>query len=86
MVIPFTAIVDVTEQQEAHQVVGQEKHLATKIRSTAAGIGIFGRFSNFDKCRSEVARDVMAALAAPCVSMNIRSTFREYGANSGRIS
>ena len=37
---------------------GQAKRRATKMRPNAIVGGIFGRFSNLDKCRSEVAGDV----------------------------
>ena len=47
----------------AHQLVVQAKSHATKIRPKAVGGGIFGRILNFDKCRSEVAGDVISAVA-----------------------
>ena len=37
---------------------------SAEVRLKAAGCGIFfGRFSNFDKCRSEVAGDVISDVA-----------------------
>ena len=45
------------------QLVGQAKRCGTKIQPKAVGVGIFGRFSNFGKCRSEVAGDVISGLA-----------------------
>ena len=48
------------------QLLGQTKRSATKIRPKAAKGGIYGRFlvfSNFDKCRLEVARDVISDVA-----------------------
>ena len=51
------------EEQEAHQLMGQAKRRATQIRPRAVGGDIFGRFSNFDKCRQEVAGDVVSGLA-----------------------
>ena len=63
----------------------QAKRRATKIRPKAIGSGIFGRFPNFDKCRSEVAGDVMSGVAVHYVGMDVRSTFGESGLNSGRI-
>ena len=50
----------ITNQQEAHQLVVQAKRCATQIRPKAVGGGIFGHFSNFDKCRLEVAGDVIS--------------------------
>ena len=47
-------------KQDAHQLVGQAKRRTTKIRPKAVGCGIFGRFSSFDKCRLEVAGDVVS--------------------------
>ena len=39
---------------------GQAKHRAMQILPKAVGGGIFYRFSNFDKCRLEVAGDVIS--------------------------
>ena len=72
-------------QQEAHQLVRQAKRCATKIRPKAVGSRIFGCFPNFDKCRSEVAGDVMFDVAVLYVSVDVRSTFGESGLNSGQI-
>ena len=44
--------------------------------------GIFGRSSNFDKCQSEVACDVISGVAADKVDMDVRSTFDESGLNT----
>ena len=41
---------------------GAAKRRATKIRPKAVGSGIFGGFSNFEKCRSE-AGDVISGVA-----------------------
>ena len=41
------------KQQEAHQLLGQEKCSTTKIWLQAVRGSIFGRFLNFDKCRPE---------------------------------
>ena len=46
-----------------HQLVEQAKRKATKIRPKSAAGGIFGRFSNFDKCRLEVADDAISDMA-----------------------
>ena len=39
------------------------KRRTAKIRPKAVGGGIFGRFSNFDQCRPEVADDVISSVA-----------------------
>ena len=66
-------------------LVGQAKRRATKIRPKAVGSGTFGRFPNFDKCRSEVSGDVLSGAAVHYVVMDVRSTFGESVLNSGRI-
>ena len=63
----------------------QAKRRATNIRPNAVAGGIFGRFVNFDKCRSEVAGDVISGLAVDYVGTDVRATFGESGLNSGRI-
>ena len=65
--------------------MGQAKRRATKIRLKAVGSGIFGRFPNFAKRRSEVAGDVISGVAVDYVGMDVRATFGESGLNSGRI-
>ena len=50
-------------QQDAHQLVETAKRRALKIRPKAAKSGIFGRFANIDKCRSEVAGDVISSVS-----------------------
>ena len=52
--------------------MGQAKYRATKIRFKAVGGGIFGRFTNFDKCRSEVAGDVISGVAVDSVWMSVQ--------------
>ena len=66
-------------------MVGQEKRRATEIRPTAVESGIFGRFPNFDKCRSEVAGNIIYGLAVDYVGLGVLATFGEFGLNSGRI-
>ena len=70
--------------QEAHQLVGQAKRSAAKIRPKASRRGIFGHFPIFDNGRSEVAGDVLSGVAVHYVNMDVRSTFGESGLNSGR--
>ena len=72
-------------KQDAHQLVGQGKRRATKSRPKAVGSGIFGRSANFNKCRSEIAGDVIAGVAIDLVGLDVRATFGESGLNSGRI-
>ena len=52
-----------SHQQDAYQLVGQAKRRPNKIRPKAVGSGIFDRFANFDKCRSEAAGDVISGAA-----------------------
>ena len=42
--------------------MGQAKRCAAKIRPKAVRGGLSGRFSNFGKCRSEVAGDVISGV------------------------
>ena len=65
--------------------MGQAKRRATKIRPKVAGIGIFSRFPNFDKCRSEVTGDAISGVTVYYVGMDVRATFCDSGLNSGRI-
>ena len=71
-------------QQEAHQLVGQAKRRATKIRLKAVGSGIIGRFPNIDKCRSEVAGDVISGVAVYYVGTDVHARSSWSGLNSGR--
>ena len=52
--------------------MGQAKRRATKIRPRAVGGYIFGRFANFEKCRPEVADDVISGLASDYFGMDVR--------------
>ena len=60
--------------QEAHQLDGPGKTTRHKIRPKAIGGSIFGRFSDFDKCRLEVAGD---AISNTTVGMDVRVKFAE---------
>ena len=42
--------------------MGQAKCRSTKIRPQAAVGGIFGRFSNFVRCRAEAAGDIISGV------------------------
>ena len=42
-------------------------------------------FSNFDKCQSEAAGDVITGLAIDQVGKDVCATFGEFGLKSGRI-
>ena len=59
--------------------MGQVKRRATKIRPKTVESGIFGRFPNFDKCRSEVAGDVVSGVAIDHVGVDALATFGESG-------
>ena len=61
-----------------------KRHAAIIRRKTVIG-RIIGRFSNFDKCRPEVAGDVILNAAVDKVGMNIRVKFGDCRLNSGRI-
>ena len=63
----------------------QAKRSTTKIRPKAVGGGISAVFSNFDKCRSEEADDVIYSVAVDYVSTDVRAIFGESGLNSGRM-
>ena len=50
--------------------------------------GIFGRFSNFDKCQLEAAGDVISGMALDCISRfstDLPASFGDSQLNSGRI-
>ena len=64
--------------------MGQVKRTTAKIRLKAVGSGIFGCFPNFDKCRLEVAGDVIFGVTVDFIGMDVRATFGESGLNSGR--
>ena len=44
----------------------------------AVGNGIFGRFSNLNKCRLEAAGDVISGVVLDYVSMDVPASFGEY--------
>ena len=46
---------------------------------------IFGHFSNFDNCRSEVAGDVKSGAALDYVGMDVPDKFGDSRLNSGLI-
>ena len=64
--------------------MGQAKRRTTKIRPKADGSGIFRRFPTLDKCRPEVAGDVISGVAVGYVGMDVRATFGESALNSGQ--
>ena len=49
------------------------------------GRDIVIRFSNLDKCRPEVASDVMCGMALDDVGADVQASFGDYRLNSGRI-
>ena len=55
------------------------KRRATEIRHKAIESGNFDRFPNFDKCRSEVAGDVISGVAVDYVGMDVRAAFGDMG-------
>ena len=64
--------------------MGQVKRRDTKIRPKAVGSGIFGRFRNFDKCRSGAVGDVISGVTVDYVGVDVRATFGESASNRGR--
>ena len=67
---------------------GQAKRCAIQIRPKAVGSGIFGRFSYFDKFRSEVTGGAISGVssaAADYFGVDVRATFGASGLNSGPI-
>ena len=64
---------------------GNGKTKRHKIRPKAIGSGTFGRFPNFDKCRSEVAGDVIPGGTVDYFGIDVRATFGASGLNICRI-
>ena len=65
---------------------GVGKRRTTKIRSKAIGGGIFGCFfSNFDKCRPEVADDFKSNVAVQQFGMDVCMKFSNSTLNRGLI-
>ena len=56
----------------------------SEIRAKAIGGGILDSFSNFDKCRSEVAGDVISSVAIEYVGMDIHVKFCDSRLNNGQ--
>ena len=57
---------------------GQAKRRTAKIRPKAVAGGNFDCFSNFDKCRSGVADEVISGVAVDHVGMDVRSRFMHH--------
>ena len=55
------------------------------MRPKAVGVGIFCCFSNFDKCRLEVAYDVISSVPVGSVGMDVLVKFGESMLNRGLI-
>ena len=54
-----------------------------EIRPKAVGCGIFGRFSNFDKCRPELAGDVISGVALAHIGMDGSAELGDFRLNIG---
>ena len=65
--------------------MGQAKRRTTKIRPQTVGGGIFGRFSNFDKCRPEVSGEVISDMTIEWVGMDVLAKFGDSTFKNGRI-
>ena len=57
--------------------------LSGEIRPKA--VGLFDCFSNFDKCRPEVACDIIPSVAIGFVGSDIRAKLGDFRLNSGQI-
>ena len=66
-------------------MTGQAKHCDINARPKAVGDEIFGRFSNVDKCRPEVADDVIARAAVGGLGLDVRAKFDDPRLNNYRI-
>ena len=55
--------------------MGQAKRRTTKIRHKTVGGGIFCCFENFDKCRPEVADDVISSVPVDSIGMDVLVKF-----------
>ena len=77
--------VDQRVKQDDHQLVGQAKRCATQIRSKAIRSGIFCSFANSDKCRSEVAGDVISGVAVDYVSVDVHARLGASELRGGRV-
>ena len=55
-----------------------------EIRPKVVGCGIFSRFSNFDKCRPEVAGDISSGRALYYVGTDVSASFGNSRLYSGR--
>ena len=66
-------------KQEAHQLVGQAKHRATK---SSRRLHFRPFFSNFDKCWTEVAGDAISPVAVDLVGMDVHVKFGDSTLNS----
>ena len=75
----------VLNKQEAHQLVGQEIAAPLKFDPKHLEAAFSTVLTNFDKCRSEVAGDIISSVAVYYVGRDVRATFGEPRLNSGRI-
>ena len=64
---------------------GQAKRRTTKIRPKPLEGSIFGCFWNFDKCRPEVADDVISSIPVEPVGMDVLVEFGDSTLNLGLI-
>ena len=53
-----------------------------EIRPKAVGCSIFGHFPNFDKCRPEIADDVISGMTLGYVGVDVRAKFGDSRLNS----
>ena len=70
--------------QDAHQLVGQAKHRATKIRPKAVGSGIFGPCSNVYNFRPEACSDVISSEVVEPTGTKVHVKFGDSRSNRCR--
>ena len=68
-------------EQDAHQLVGQAKRRTTKTSDSAFSAA----FSNFDRCRPEVADVVISSVAVEQVGLDVHAKVGHYTLNMGLI-
>ena len=77
---------DVLPNKKLQNWLGLAKRRAINIRPKAVVGGLFGRFSNFDKCRPEEAGDIVSDAAAYYVSIDVSAKFGDSKLNIGRTN
>ena len=71
-------------KQDAHQLVGQAKRCATKIRPKVIGSIILDRFSNVENFRPVVDSDVISGVVVEPAGVKVRVTYVDSRSNCSR--